>query len=90
MDVSFKLPCVATAIPEAKYTWFYNGIQLHPKTRGLTIHNGNLTIYNMQKWNQGVYQCAARNAHGEDILTVYVEVFGKNVLKFFSISLLNA
>ncbi|XP_057296977.1 contactin-3-like isoform X3 [Hydractinia symbiolongicarpus] len=75
VDVSFKLPCVATAIPEAKYTWFYNGIQLHPKTRGLSIYNGNLTIYNMHKWNQGVYQCAARNAYGEDILTVYVEVF---------------
>ncbi len=59
------LSCVAKGTPTVTYTWYHNGKRL-PVGPEYTMAGGNLTISPIElKEHPGMYQCKAKNIHGE-------------------------
>ena len=61
---SVTIPCKASGIPSVSYEWFYNGDLIGSSSR-YSFTGGNLTITGLGKAQSGMYQCVARNKHGE-------------------------
>ena len=67
---------MASGVPAVKYEWFHNGMSLAGHSDA-HVAGGNLTIPKVLKQHAGMYQCVARNRHGEIIMTVHISVASK-------------
>ena len=61
-----NITCVADGFPEPTYTWLQGGKYIVPTERMFYTH-GVLTIRNIQRADEGNYECLAKNTAGEDI-----------------------
>lgn len=56
--------CVASGYPVPAIYWLRDGKIILPDQR-ITVHEGNLTIRNMNKRDEGKYECSVVNPAGE-------------------------
>ena len=75
---SKTLSCKASGVPEPTYSWYFNSKRILPG-KEFTIAGGNLTISPIERLHSGMYQCSARNIHGELISSVRLQVIGRDV-----------
>ena len=72
------LECIAKrGYPRAKFKWFKNGKPIKGKTLE-TFNKSKLELLNVQKVNEGVYKCLARNFLGKHEKTIELKLKGKN------------
>lgn len=63
-NTTVTIPCVAFGIPSTTYTWFLNAKPLIWTNRH-NITGGNLTIKDLTREDNGMYQCFVNNKHGQ-------------------------
>ncbi|XP_048236575.1 contactin-like [Haliotis rufescens] len=67
--------CQATAIPSAEYTWYKDTVLLTSTPGDVEISGNVLTIKNANAdKHNGMYQCSAKNMHGESFSTAELKV----------------
>ena len=80
---SMNLNCIANGIPGVSYSWYINGTELTldiieaAERPRFTIQHNSLTITDVKKIDQGMYQCAATNLYGTRYSTAQVRVLCK-------------
>ena len=75
-NTTVTLPCIAYGIPSTAYTWFLNGTPLIWTNRH-NITGGNLTIKDLTRQDNGMYQCFVNNKHGQLHANIELTVSGK-------------
>lgn len=76
-------------MPRATFSWYRNS-QLLTHTPGqVEIHENVLFIKSLdQTRDEGMYQCAASNAHGTSITSAQLRVLCKSYISLFSFFML--
>ncbi|XP_012890855.1 PREDICTED: neural cell adhesion molecule L1 isoform X1 [Dipodomys ordii] len=71
-----RLDCQVQGRPQPEVTWKINGIPVEelPKDQKYRIHQGTLTLSNLQPSDTMVTQCEARNQHGLLLANAYIHV----------------
>ena len=81
---SISLPCVAMGLPEVSYQWLrrLRGGAIVPVTLDsrVTIAEGNLTISDAMRSDEGMYICNVSNPLGYITMETNVRVLGMEVL----------
>ena len=80
-NTTVTLPCIAYGIPSTAYTWFLNGKPLIWTNRH-NITGGNLTIKDLIREDNGMYQCFVNNKHGQLHADIELTVSGKIIRSF--------
>ena len=82
-NTTVTMPCVAFGIPSTTYTWFLNAKPLIWTNRH-NITGGNLTIKDLTREDNGMYQCFVNNKHGQLHADIELDVSGKIICLVFN------
>lgn len=77
-DENIRLSCRASGVPSPLITWQRK--DRRPMPRRYRVANGDLVINDIQKQEEGVYQCIASNVLGAMTTQAQIIVNGKTVL----------
>ena len=75
------IPCKAYGIPSITYDWYFNG-DLVGSSSKYSFIGGNLTIIDLSSAESGMYQCVARNKHGEIYSSMELKVQGWFIISY--------
>ncbi|XP_050432514.1 peroxidasin [Adelges cooleyi] len=73
---SVELPCKADGDPVPGVTWTKDGIDLVQDVNHKVNTIGSLRIYNLSFADSGVYECTAKNVHGQESAKGIIAVLG--------------
>ena len=59
-------------------TWLFNGVAITNDPKHSVYGNGDLTLMNIEKNQEGSYKCQARNFLGVEETSAFVVVLGKD------------
>ncbi|VDN96274.1 unnamed protein product [Rodentolepis nana] len=77
LNNTITLTCGASGTPKPNISWWFDGTQIVPNiTPGYRmVGDGNLMIYNAQRYHGGEYRCIAENEAGRDTKASMITVF---------------
>ncbi|XP_050539953.1 peroxidasin isoform X2 [Daktulosphaira vitifoliae] len=73
---SIEVPCKADGEPIPIITWTKDGVDLIKDQNHKINIIGSLRLYNLSFTDSGVYECTAKNNHGQDSARGIIEVLG--------------
>ncbi|XP_071504823.1 protein sidekick-2-like [Diadema antillarum] len=71
-----SMPCKASGVPPPRIKWYRNAVdvELLGNSRFTVESNGDLQLTNLQKSDDGMFQCQAINDIGEEIADTWLQV----------------
>ncbi|XP_071806215.1 hemicentin-2-like isoform X2 [Asterias amurensis] len=71
---STQISCRADANPSPAVTWLFNGVAISNDPKHSVYGNGDLTLMNIEKNQEGLYECQAQNFLGVEETSAFVVV----------------